>query len=158
MVNAANESLLGGGGVDGALHRAAGPALLEECRRIRRSQHPDGLPAGEVVATRAGNLPSRWVLHTVGPRWWEHPDCGALLLASCHRRCLEAAAGLGATSVAFPAISCGAFGWRAEDAAPVAVAAVRGYAADHPGTPVERVRFVLYDSDTHAAFAAALLR
>ena len=155
IVNAANGSLLGGGGVDGAIHRAAGPSLLDECRQLRRTSYPDGLATGDAVATGAGNLPSRWVIHTVGPRQWEHEDGGATLLASCHRRSLEVAAGLGAASMAFPAISCGAFGWRAQDAAPVAVAAVRAFATDHASTSVTLVRFVLFDPDSHAAFADA---
>lgn len=158
IVNAANTTLLGGGGVDGAIHRAAGPGLLDECREIRRSAHPDGLPTGEAVATGGGNLPARWVIHTVGPRRWEHPDGGADLLSACHLRSLETADGLGATSIAFPAISCGAFGWQAQDAAPIALAAVRAFAAEHPSSSVTLVRFVLYDPDTHAAYAAALTR
>ena len=155
IVNAANGSLLGGGGVDGAIHRSAGPSLLSECRRIRLTTHPDGLPDGDAVATGAGNLPSRWVVHTVGPRRWEHEDGGAALLASCHRRSLEVADGLGATGIAFPAISCGAFGWTAQEAAPIAIAAVRTFAAGHPSSSVALVRFVLFDPDSHAAFAAA---
>lgn len=154
IVNAANETLLGGGGVDGALHRAAGPGLLEECRSVRRSRHPDGLPVGDAVATGAGDLTARWVIHTVGPRWWEHAEGGVDLLVSCHRRSLEVAAAVGAVSVAFPAISCGAFGWRPEDAAPVAVGAVRAFDHEHPGA-VETVRFVLYGEAAHEAFAAA---
>ena len=155
LVNAANSSLLGGGGVDGAIHRAAGPDLLVACRELRRTTHPDGLPTGEAVATIAGDLPARWVIHTVGPRRWEHADGGALLLASCHRRSLEVADALGVSSVAFPAISCGAFGWSAAAAAPLAVAAVRDFADEHPATTVTLVRFVLFDPDSHAAFAGA---
>ena len=155
VVNAANSSLLGGGGVDGAIHHAAGAALREACRDLRRTSHPDGLATGDAVATVAGDLPARWVIHTVGPRRWEHPDGGAHLLASCHRRALEIADDLQATSVAFPAISCGAFGWAAADAAPLAIAAVRDFADAHPNSTVTLVRFVLFDPDTHAAFRAA---
>lgn len=155
LVNAANSSLLGGGGVDGAIHRAAGPDLLVACRELRRTTHPDGLPTGEAVATIAGDLPARWVIHTVGPRRWEHADGGALLLASCHRRSLEVADALGVSSVAFPAILCGAFGWSTDAAAPLAVAAVQAYAHAHEATTIELVRFVLVDPDAHAAFADA---
>ena len=122
VVNAANSSLLGGGGVDGAIHAVAGPALLEECRRLRRSALPDGLAVGDAVATTGGRLPAAWVIHAVGPRYWEHPDGGAGLLASCHTRALAVADELGVASLAFPAISCGAYGWTPADAAPVAVA------------------------------------
>jgi O-acetyl-ADP-ribose deacetylase len=158
VVNAANETLLGGGGVDGAIHRAAGPALDEECRRLRATPWPGGLPAGEAVATSAGDLPARWVVHTVGPRQWEHVDGGASLLRSCHRRSLEVADAVSATSIAFPAISCGAFGWSAGDAAPLAVAALRDYAAAHPESGIVLVRFVLFDAASLAAFTAALPR
>ncbi len=158
IVNAANASLLGGGGVDGAIHAAAGPDLLEECRRIRRSDLPDGLAAGDAVATRGGRLAAGWVIHTVGPRHWEHPDGGAGLLASCHTRALAVADQLGVASVAFPAISCGAYGWTPAEAAPIAVEAVRAYASSHPSSGIELVRFVLFDDRTLAAFTAALSR
>jgi O-acetyl-ADP-ribose deacetylase (regulator of RNase III) len=150
IVNAANSSLLGGGGVDGAIHRRGGPAILEECRAIRAERHPDGLPTGRAVATTAGDLPARWVIHTVGPVYTavENP---AELLASCHVESLRLADEVGAASVAFPAISTGVFGYPVEEAAPVAVAAVRG--AD---TGVELVRFVLFGDDAYRAFATAL--
>jgi O-acetyl-ADP-ribose deacetylase len=150
IVNAANSSLLGGGGVDGAIHRRGGPAILEECRAIRTERHPDGLPTGRAVATTAGDLPARWVIHTVGPVYTavENP---AELLASCHVESLRVADELGAASVAFPAISTGVFGYPVEEAASVAVAAVRG--AD---TGVELVRFVLFGDDAYCAFATAL--
>ncbi len=156
VVNAANSSLLGGGGVDGALHRAAGPQLLDACRLVRSTTHPSGLPTGDAVATTGGSLPARFVVHTVGPIWAEHPVDGADLLASCHRRSLETAAVLGARSVAFPAISCGAYGWRTSDAAPVAVAAVRGFDRDVPTSRIDLVRFVLVSDDSLADFAAAI--
>jgi O-acetyl-ADP-ribose deacetylase (regulator of RNase III) len=150
IVNAANSTLLGGGGVDGAIHRRGGPAILEECRVIRAGQYPDGLPTGRAVATTAGDLPARWVIHTVGPVYAavENP---AELLASCHVESLRAADELGAKTVAFPAISTGVYGYPVEEAAPVAVAAVRG--AD---TGVELVRFVLFGEEAHRSFAAAL--
>ena len=155
VVNAANSSLLGGGGVDGAIHAAAGPVLLEECRRLRRSALPDGLAVGDAVATTGGRLPAAWVIHAVGPRYWEHPDGGAGLLASCHTRALAVADELGVASLAFPAISCGAYGWTPADAAPVAVRAVREYAAAHPASSVRLVRFVLHTEEAFEAFASA---
>src|SRR4051794_25149948 len=103
VVNAANSSLLGGGGVDGAIHRAGGPSVLEECRRLRAERYPEGLPTGLAVATSAGALPARWVIHTVGPVYSEAEDRSGLL-ASCHRESLRVAEELGARTVAFPAI------------------------------------------------------
>jgi O-acetyl-ADP-ribose deacetylase (regulator of RNase III) len=150
IVNAANSSLMGGGGVDGAIHRRGGPAILEECRSIRAERYPDGLPTGQAVATTAGDLSARWVIHTVGPVWSASEDRSALL-ASCHTGALRVADELGAASVAFPAISTGVYGYPVESAARTAVAAVR--AAD---TQVELVRFVLFDEETHRVFAAAL--
>ena len=158
IVNAANSSLLGGGGVDGAIHAAAGPVLQEECRRLRRSGYPDGLPEGDAVATSGGRLAARWVIHTVGPVRWEHLDGGADVLASCHARSLAEADRLGLASVAFPAISCGAYGWSPAEAAPVAVTAVRAYAATHPQSGIGLVRFVLFSEESLAAFAAAVSR
>lgn len=153
IVNAANSTLMGGGGVDGAIHRAAGPALLEECRRVRAARWHDGLPVGEVVATGAGDLPARWVIHTVGPnrhRGQTDPE----LLASCFRRSLEVAEQVGARSVAFPAISAGVYGWDAGQVADVAVATVRECADVAPG--VEEVRFVLFSEEILAQFERAL--
>jgi O-acetyl-ADP-ribose deacetylase len=150
IVNAANPSLMGGGGVDGAIHRAGGPAILEECREIRRSRYPDGLPTGHAVATTAGNLPARWVIHTVGPIYGEVDD-PAGLLASCHTESLRVADELGAATVAFPAISTGVYGYPLGDAATVAVGAVRG--AD---TSVDEVRFVLFGRKAFEAFELAL--
>lgn len=151
LVNAANSSLLGGGGVDGALHAAAGPELLAECRRLRAGRYPHGLPVGQAVATGAGQLPARWVIHTVGPnRTAGQTDEG--LLAACYRNSLDVAAELGATSVAFPAIGAGVYGWDAATAARVAVAAV----VAHPRTGIDRVRFVLFSERLRDAFATAL--
>src|ERR687892_1828358 len=123
VVNAANSKLLGGGGVDGAIHRRGGPAILEECRRIRAERYPDGLPTGQAVATTGGNLPARWVIHTVGPVYAQHDDPSDLL-ASCHRESLRVADELGAGTVAFPAISTGVYRYPVEEAAEVAVGAV----------------------------------
>jgi len=156
VVNAANSSLLGGGGVDGAIHAAAGPDLLEQCRAVRRETWIDGLPTGRAVATGAGRMRARFVIHTVGPKNWEHADGGAELLADCHLSVLEEADRVGASSVAFPAISCGVFGWEAADAAPIAVAAVRKHFRLRPGSPVELVRFVLFDDVAHAHFVEAI--
>jgi O-acetyl-ADP-ribose deacetylase (regulator of RNase III) len=152
IVNAANSSLLGGGGVDGAIHRRGGPAILAECQAVRAERYPDGVPTGHAVATTAGELPARWVIHTVGPVYSDSEDRSALL-ASCHTEALRVADELGATSVAFPAISTGVFGYPVELAAPAAVAAVRG--AD---TRVELVRFVLFGDEAYEAFSAALRR
>lgn len=150
VVNAANSSLLGGGGVDGAIHRRGGPEILEACRRLRGDRYPDGLPTGEAVATTGGRLPARWVIHTVGPVFTAGEDRSPLL-ASCHQHSLAVADDLGAATVAFPAISCGIYGYPVELAAPVAVEAVRS-----AGSSVEEIRFVLYDDAAFAAFEAAL--
>jgi O-acetyl-ADP-ribose deacetylase (regulator of RNase III) len=156
VVNAANSALLGGGGVDGAIHAAGGPSILEACQELRRTVLPAGLPMGEAVATTAGDLPARFVIHTVGPIRWEHADGGADALASCHRRCLEVADGLAVGSVAFPAISCGAYGWDPVDAAPVAVAAVRRFALTHARTSVALVQFVLFNDAAATEWRRAL--
>ena len=150
VVNAANSRLLGGGGVDGAIHRKGGPAILEECREIRRTTHPDGLPTGRAVATTAGRLPASWVIHTVGPVFSKSEDRSALL-ASCHAEALRVADELGARSVAFPAISTGVYGYPLELAAPIAVRAVKESKA-----MVEEVRFVLLGADAFRAFERAL--
>jgi O-acetyl-ADP-ribose deacetylase (regulator of RNase III) len=129
IVNAANSSLLGGGGVDGAIHRRGGPAILAECRALRATRYPDGLPAGEAVATTAGELPARWVIHTVGPI---HGRGDAEQLRNCYRNSLRVAAELGARTVAFPLISAGAYGWPHDDAIREAVDTIR--AAPNDGT------------------------
>lgn len=153
VVNAANSSLLGGGGVDGAIHAAAGPALLEQCRELRRSTHRAGLDVGDAVATGAGDLPCHWVVHTVGPNRHRGQRDPALL-ASCFARSLEVARGLGARSVAFPAVSAGVYGWDADVVADVAVRTVRAWCAEHDG--IDLVRFVLFGDRLLAAFTAAL--
>lgn len=150
IVNAANSSLMGGGGVDGAIHRAGGPAILDECKRIRDEEYPEGLPTGRAVATTAGELTARWVIHTVGPVYAKSDDRSGLL-ASCHTESLRVADELGAKSVAFPAISTGVYGYPLEEAAAVALPAVR-----EADTRVEEVRFVLFDDDAYEAFQAAL--
>ncbi|MEU6179053.1 O-acetyl-ADP-ribose deacetylase [Streptomyces coeruleorubidus] len=150
IVNAANSSLLGGGGVDGAIHRRGGPAILEECRKLRASQYGKGLRTGQAVATTAGNLDARWVIHTVGPVFSATEDRSALL-ASCYRESLRVADDLGARTVAFPAISTGVYRYPLEDAARIAVDTVRAARTD-----VEEVRFVLFDERAYEAFARQL--
>lgn len=142
IVNAANSALLGGGGVDGAIHRAGGAAVLRACQEIRRTTHPDGLPAGEAIATTAGRLGCRWIIHTVGPVFDPGVDRSAVL-RSCYTRSLAVADELGAGAVAFPLVSAGVYRWPKADAVRQALAAVR--AAD---TAVERVVLVLFDQAT----------
>ncbi|WP_329377475.1 O-acetyl-ADP-ribose deacetylase [Streptomyces sp. NBC_01351] len=146
IVNAANSSLLGGGGVDGAIHRRGGPEILEACRVLRRSHYGKGLPTGRAVATTAGRLPAQWVIHTVGPVWSREEDRSELL-ASCYRESLRVADELGARTVAFPAISTGVYGWPMDDGARIAVETVRS-----AKTEVEEVRFVLFDERAFQVF------
>jgi len=152
IVNAANSSLYGGGGVDGAIHAAAGVELIEHCRELRRTRFPHGLPTGEAVATPGGDLAARWVIHTVGPKYWEYPDGGAALLDRCYRNAMRIAAEIGASSVAFPAISCGIYGWRPDAAAPIALTAVREVLPEYPS--IAQVVFVLYSQTSFQAFAS----
>ena len=152
IVNAANSSLLGGGGVDGAIHRRGGPAILAACRELRNGPHRGGLPAGQAVATTAGELPARWVIHTVGPVYSGAEDRSATL-ASCFTRSLRVAADLGARTIAFPAVSTGIYRWPMADAARIAVTAVR---AARPGLDMDEVRFVLFEDEALAVFAAAI--
>jgi len=149
IVNAANSTLMGGGGVDGAIHRAGGPSIKKECRRLRAERYPDGLPTGEAVATTAGELPSKWVIHTVGPTYAKAED-RSHLLASCHTESLRVADELGAASVAFPAISTGVYRYPVEDAAAIAVGTVR-----RATTKVAEIRFVLFGAQAYAAFENA---
>ena len=144
VVNAANSSLLGGGGVDGAIHRAGGPTILAECRELRAGRLPDGLPTGQAVATGAGDLPARWVIHTVGPVYGRSAGDrpGAELLADCYRNSLAVADELGARSVAFPLISAGAYGWPREDAIRTALTTLAG-----TDTDVENATLVLFDAN-----------
>lgn len=154
IVNAANSSLLGGGGVDGAIHRRGGPRILAACRQLRESTLPDGLPAGQAVATTAGDLPAQWVIHTVGPVHSSSEDRSAVL-ASCYRESLRTAADLGARSVAFPAISAGVYGWPIDDAARIAVDTIRETApgVDHV---VDAVVLVPFGAAAERAFRARL--
>ncbi|PWI08800.1 O-acetyl-ADP-ribose deacetylase [Streptomyces sp. NWU339] len=148
IVNAANSSLLGGGGVDGAIHRRGGPAILDECRNLRASLYGDGLPTGRAVATTAGDLNAHWVIHTVGPVFTREEDRSELL-ASCYRESLRVADELGARTVAFPAVSTGVYGWPLDDGARIAVETVRAVE-----TNVEEVVFVLFDRWAYEAFAS----
>ncbi|MET9087017.1 O-acetyl-ADP-ribose deacetylase [Streptomyces sp. NPDC004237] len=150
IVNAANSSLLGGGGVDGAIHRRGGPAILAECRKLRAGHLGKGLPTGQAVATTAGELDARWVIHTVGPVHSATEDRSALL-ASCYRESLKRADELGARTVAFPAVSTGIYGWPIDDGARIAVTTVQ-----ETDTTVEEVRFVLFDHHAYEAFARRL--
>ena len=148
IVNAANSSLLGGGGVDGAIHRAGGPAILAACRELRATRFPQGLPTGDAVATTAGELPARWVIHTVGPVFGR-TGRDAELLAAAHRNSLAVASELGARSVSFPAISTGVYGYPLDLAAPIALRA----ATQAPAGIA--VTFVLFGAPTLAAFQKA---
>ncbi|QYG91346.1 O-acetyl-ADP-ribose deacetylase [Iamia sp. SCSIO 61187] len=147
VVNAANTSLLGGGGVDGAIHRAAGPGLLEECRAL------GGCATGDAKVTAGHDLPARWVVHAVGPRWHGGGQGEAELLASAYRRSLEEAHRVGATSIAFPAISTGIYGYPKDEAARIAVETIRSAL---PGTGVDRVVLVAFSPDDHARYEALL--
>lgn len=144
VVNAANRRMRGGGGVDGAIHRRGGPAILEECRALRAGHYGRGLPPGQAVATTAGRLAARWVVHTVGPVWSATEDRSAVL-RDCYTNSLAVAAGLGAATVAFPLISAGIFGWPKDDAVRQALAALRA-----PRSTVDLVRLVLFDAATLA--------
>ena len=148
IVNAANSSLLGGGGVDGAIHRAGGPTILEECRRL------GGCETGDAKATTAGDLPARYVIHTVGPVWRGGDHGEEDLLASCHRRSLEVAAELGCRTVAFPAISTGAFGFPIERAAAIALTTTREELDRN--TAIERVTLVLFSEDDLSVYRSKL--
>jgi O-acetyl-ADP-ribose deacetylase len=149
IVNAANSSLLGGGGVDGAIHRAGGPAILEACRELRRTEYPHGLPTGEAVITTAGNLPAQCVIHTVGPVYGQHDGREPELLAACYRRSLELAARQSLTSIAFPAISTGVFGYPSAEAAAVSSKAILDFlTADETVTEVRLVFFTPDAADT----------
>lgn len=150
VVNAANSSLMGGGGVDGAIHAKGGPAILEACKRLRSTTLPEGLPTGQAVATTAGDLPASWVIHTVGPVYTRHEDRSHLLV-SCYRESLRVAAEVRAATVAFPVISAGVYGWPMEDATRIAVETVQETAAEVEAT-VREVLFVPFDETAEATF------
>ncbi len=144
IVNAANSSLLGGGGVDGAIHRAGGPAILEACREIRATTHPDGLPTGEAVITTGGKLPARHVIHTVGPIYGREGGEEPRLLAACYRNSLALAARHALATIAFPAISTGVYGYPKDAAARVALAAILESLEKHDA--IEEVRLVFFSA------------
>lgn len=154
VVNAANSSLLGGAGVDGAIHRVGGAQILEACREIRRTRYPEGLPTGEAVITTGGLLPARHVIHTVGPIWGQHAGREAELLADCYRNSLALAVEHGLGSIAFPAISTGAYGYPPEEAAQVASQAIRDFLQTGSGVEgrgdgqgdLQEVRLVFFSS------------
>jgi len=155
IVNAANSALAGGGGVDGAIHRAGGPAIMADLeRRYGRGRH---CPTGSAVISEAGHLPAMWVIHAVGPIWRGGGSGEPDLLASAYRRSLRFAAELGATSVSLPSISTGVYSYPLEQAAPIAIDTVRDVLANEPGS-IERVTFVLFSQDTYDVFEAALNR
>jgi O-acetyl-ADP-ribose deacetylase (regulator of RNase III) len=150
IVNAANESLLGGGGVDGAIHRAGGPTILEACRKL------GGCKTGDAKITTGGNLPARYVIHTVGPIYGNGRQGEPELLARCHQRSLEVALENGLRTIAFPAISCGVYGYPIPEAAKIALDTVAEFLDVHP--EIDGVRFVLFGSTTHEAFLHASQR
>lgn len=149
IVNAANSSLLGGGGVDGAIHRAGGSEILEACKKVRKEIYPDGLPTGEAVATNAGNLPAKYVIHTVGPIYHQCGESCAELLASCYKNALKVAVELGCKDIAFPAISTGIYGYPKEEAARIAYETVNGFLEDRHDM---KVSFVLHNNKDKEIF------
>ena len=153
IVNAANSSLMGGGGVDGAIHRAGGPAILEECKRIRAQRGP--LPPGQAVVTTGGNLKAGYVIHTVGPIWQGGHKNEAAVLASAYQESLKLAKVKDVKTISFPSISTGAYGFPLEEAARVAVEAVVNFIKENPGV-FKEVCFVLFDGKTYAAYEQAL--
>lgn len=152
IVNAANSTLLGGGGVDGAIHHAGGPQILAACEELRRTRYPDGLPTGEAVITTAGRLPARYVIHTVGPVWGYHGGHEAELLAACYHNSLSLAVAHQLESIAFPSISTGAFGYPREEAARVVSQAIDAFLLHEAGTaklesgrrPLREIRLVFF--------------
>jgi O-acetyl-ADP-ribose deacetylase (regulator of RNase III) len=152
IVNAANSSLLGGGGVDGAIHDAGGPQILKECQEIRKTRYPDGLPTGEAVITSGGNLPARYVIHTVGPIYGEDPEREAELLAACYRNSLTLAVQHSATSIAFPSISTGAFGYPKPKAAVIASQTIKQFL--NVDAAIAQVRLVFFHDQDARVFLA----
>src|SRR6266704_240838 len=144
IVNAANSSLLGGGGVDGAIHRRGGPAILEECREIRRTRYPEGLPTGEAVITTGGRLPALYVIHTVGPIYGEHPGKEAELLANCYHNSLTLAVEKNLSSIAFPAISTGVFGYPLAEAAAISSKTIENFLSSD--RQLQEVRLVFFQT------------
>ena len=156
IVNAANSSLMGGGGVDGAIHRKGGPTILEECEKIRRTELREGLPIGEAVITSGGNLKARYVIHTVGPIWNGGSNGEAQLLAKCYSNCLKLASSRRLVSIAFPAISTGAFGYPLRAASIVAIKAVQDFLSNHNDVTLRDIIFVLYASNDYEIYKELL--
>ena len=154
IVNAANPTLLGGGGVDGAIHRRGGPAILEACRRVRRERYPEGLPTGGAVVTTGGDLAARAVIHTVGPVWRGGGNHEAALLERAYRSCLTCAAEEGLQTVAFPSISTGAYGYPKREAAVVALSTVSDFVRRN--APLIEVRFVLFSDEDLRVYSSVL--
>ena len=150
IINAANSTLLGGGGVDGAIHRAGGPKILEECKQIRKTTYPDGLPTGHAVLTTGGNLPAKYVIHTVGPIYGRDPERESELLAACYQNSLELARQHAMSSISFPSISTGAFGYPKAEAAKISSAAIKRFlSADQQ---IEQVRLVFFQQTDARVF------
>ena len=150
IVNAANSTLMGGGGVDGAIHAKGGETILEECKKIRETQYPDGLPTGEAVITGAGRLPATHIIHTVGPIYGMHNGEEASLLAACYRNCLRLAVENSVRTIAFPAISTGAFGYPKDGAAKIASATITGFLDE--SSQIEEVRMVFFSKNNLKTF------
>jgi len=155
IVNAANSSLMGGGGVDGAIHRRGGPTILDACKALRRDRYPDGLPTGHAVATTGGALPAGHVIHTVGPVWRGGEAGEAALLADAYRNALEEARRHGWRTVAFPSISTGAYGYPIAQAAPLALGALADAVRRHPDA-FDEIRFVLFSASDYETYRRAL--
>ena len=153
IVNPANPTLMGGGGVDGAIHRKGGPSILEECKRIRVTQYPDGLPTGKAVITNAGRLKAKYVIHTVGPIWRGGGEGEANLLAQAYRSCLELASSKSIKSIAFPSISTGAYGYPIAEASRVALKAVKEFLEEKP--VFDEVVLVLFSKDALKVYEEA---
>jgi O-acetyl-ADP-ribose deacetylase (regulator of RNase III) len=153
IVNAANSTLLGGGGVDGAIHRKGGPKILEECKRIRETEWPDGLPTGKAVITSGGNLKAKYVIHTVGPVWFGGFHVEAELLKQAYRNTLKLAVSKGLKTIAFPSISTGAYGYPVEEASRVAVGTVKAFLENEDR--LAKVIFVLFSDDAFKIYLQA---
>jgi O-acetyl-ADP-ribose deacetylase (regulator of RNase III) len=155
IVNAANSSLLGGGGVDGAIHRAGGIEILEACKKVRKEQYPDGLPTGQAVPTNAGNLPAKYVIHTVGPIYYQCGESCAGLLASCYMNSLKIASDLGCKDIAFPAISTGIYAYPKDKAAIIAYKAVKSFLEEKDDM---EVHFVFHNNEDKELFVKTIER
>lgn len=156
IVNAANPSLMGGGGVDGAIHRKGGPKILEECKRIRATEYPDGLPTGKAVITTGGNLKAKYVIHTVGPVWRGGKSGEAELLAEAYRNSLKLAVSKGIKTIAFPSISTGAYGYPIDEASRIALSTVKDFLEKENG--LEEVVFVLFTKESFEKYKEVAMK